>query len=127
MRPAPAPGAGSGLARRAARTNARQHQPAPRNQESESSMPTMKSVVAATPGTIEVTETGRPVPGPRDVLLKVRVAAIKDAGYLHVPEGRRDHTTPPKPSASTASIRTNADIHGTRRSPARDCAWFQPR
>jgi hypothetical protein len=21
------------------------------------------------------------------------VAAIKDAGYLHVPEGRRDHTT----------------------------------
>ena len=23
-------------------------------------------------------------------------AAIKDAGYLHVPEGRRDHTTPAK-------------------------------
>ena len=22
------------------------------------------------------------------------IAAIKDAGYLHVPEGRRDHTTP---------------------------------
>ena len=21
-------------------------------------------------------------------------AALKDAGYLHVPEGRRDHTTP---------------------------------
>ena len=21
-------------------------------------------------------------------------AAIKDAGYLHIPEGRRDHTTP---------------------------------
>ncbi len=21
------------------------------------------------------------------------IAAIKDAGYLHVPEGRRDHTT----------------------------------
>jgi hypothetical protein len=22
------------------------------------------------------------------------IAAIKDASYLHVPEGRRDHTTP---------------------------------
>ena len=22
------------------------------------------------------------------------ISAIKDAGYLHVPEGRRDHTTP---------------------------------
>jgi hypothetical protein len=22
------------------------------------------------------------------------IAAIKDAGYLHVPEGRRDHSTP---------------------------------
>jgi hypothetical protein len=21
-------------------------------------------------------------------------AALKDAGYLHIPEGRRDHTTP---------------------------------
>ena len=45
------------------------------------------------------------------------IAAIKDAGYLHVPEGRRDHSTPPKPSDSTASIRTDADIQGTRRSP----------
>ena len=32
------------------------------------------------------------------------IAAIKDAGYLHIPEGRRDHTIPPRPSASTASI-----------------------
>src|SRR6266487_1296541 len=33
---------------------------------------------------------------------------------------KADATTPPrpKPSASTASIRTDADIHGTRRSPA---------
>ena len=46
------------------------------------------------------------------------LAALKDAGYLHIPEGRRDHTTPAAPSASTASIRTGADIHGTRRSPA---------
>jgi hypothetical protein len=29
------------------------------------------------------------------------IAAVKDAGSLHVPEGRRDHTTPPRPSAST--------------------------
>ena len=44
-------------------------------------------------------------------------AAIKDVGYLHVPEGRRDHTTRPKPSASPVLIRTDADNHGTRRSP----------
>ena len=24
----------------------------------------------------------------------VAIAALKDAGYLHIPEGRRDHTTP---------------------------------
>ena len=24
------------------------------------------------------------------------IAALKDAGYLHIPEGRRDHTTPAK-------------------------------
>jgi hypothetical protein len=44
------------------------------------------------------------------------IAASKQAGYLHIPEGRRDHATPSKPSASTGSIRTEADIHGTRRS-----------
>jgi hypothetical protein len=44
------------------------------------------------------------------------IAASKQAGYLHVPEDRRDHATPSKPSASTAAIRTEADIHGTRRS-----------
>src|SRR5438876_7735767 len=37
---------------------------------------------------------------------------------------KADATTPPqpKPSASTASIRTDADIHGTRRSPDADVA-----
>jgi hypothetical protein len=25
------------------------------------------------------------------------MAAIKDADYLHIPEGRRDHITPPRP------------------------------
>jgi hypothetical protein len=47
------------------------------------------------------------------------IAALKDAGYLHIPEGRRDATTPAEPSAATASISTEADIHGTRRSPGR--------
>ena len=32
------------------------------------------------------------------------IAALKDAGYLHIPEGRRDHTTRLKYSAFTASI-----------------------
>jgi len=35
-------------------------------------MPTMKSVQTAAPGKIEVAEIERPVPGPRDVLLRVR-------------------------------------------------------
>ena len=33
------------------------------------------------------------------------IAAIKNAGYLHIPEGRRGHTTPPRPSGSAASIK----------------------
>jgi hypothetical protein len=42
------------------------------------------------------------------------IAAIKDAGYLHVPKAGATTPPPPKPSASTASIRTETDIHGTR-------------
>jgi hypothetical protein len=43
---------------------------------------------------------------------------LKDVGYLHIAEGRRDHTTP----AETLRLhgldkRTDMDIHGTRRSP----------
>jgi hypothetical protein len=71
-------------------------------------------------GTCEDTATSRTGSGPAD-LATVRaaiIAALRDVGYLHIPEGRRDHTTPPKPSASTASIRTQTDIHRTRRSPA---------
>ena len=63
----------------------------------------------------EDTATSRTGSGPAN-LATIRaaiIAAIKDVGYLHAPEGRRDHTTPPTPSASTASIRTEADIHGT--------------
>ena len=44
----------------------------------------------------EDTATSRTGRGPAN-LATIRaavIAAIKDAGYLHVPEGRRDHTTP---------------------------------
>src|ERR1039457_3302298 len=44
----------------------------------------------------EDTATSRTGNGPVN-LATIRaaiIAAIKDAGYLHVPEGRRDHTTP---------------------------------
>ena len=44
----------------------------------------------------EDTSTSRTGNGPAN-LATIRaaiIAAIKDAGYLHVPEGRRDHTTP---------------------------------
>ena len=37
--------------------------------------------------------------------IRAITAVIKDVGYLHVPEGRRDHITPPKPSISMAPIR----------------------
>jgi predicted transposase YbfD/YdcC len=45
---------------------------------------------------LEDTATSRTGHGPAN-LATIRaaiIAAIKDAGYLHVPEGRRDHTTP---------------------------------
>ena len=36
-----------------------------------------------------------PAAGPPPATLRAAIiAAIKDAGDLHVPEGRRDHTTP---------------------------------
>ena len=44
----------------------------------------------------EDTSTSRTDRGPAN-LATIRaaiIAAIKDAGYLHIPEGRRDHTTP---------------------------------
>ena len=43
----------------------------------------------------EDTATSRTGSGPAN-LATIRaaiIAAIKDAGYLHIPEGRRDHTT----------------------------------
>jgi hypothetical protein len=56
----------------------------------------------------EDTAASRTGSGPANlaIIRAALIAAIKDAGYLHVPEGRRDHTRPPpKPSASTALIR----------------------
>ena len=41
-------------------------------------------------------------------------AAIKDAGYLHIPDGRRDHTNLPRPCVSTATIKdTNGHLRNT--------------
>lgn len=46
----------------------------------------MKSVQTAAPGTIEVAEIQRPVPGPRDVLLRVRACGIcgTDAAFVRM-------------------------------------------
>jgi (R,R)-butanediol dehydrogenase / meso-butanediol dehydrogenase / diacetyl reductase len=59
-------------------------------------MPTMKSVQTAAPGTVQVTEIERPVPGPRDVLVRVRACGIcgTDAAFVQMggmplgPEGQ---------------------------------------
>ena len=44
----------------------------------------------------EDTATSRTGSGPANLatIRAVIIAALKDAGYLHIPEGRRDHTTP---------------------------------
>jgi (R,R)-butanediol dehydrogenase / meso-butanediol dehydrogenase / diacetyl reductase len=59
-------------------------------------MPTMKSVQTAAPGTVEVAEIERPVPGLRDVLVRVRACGIcgTDAAFVQMggmpvgPEGQ---------------------------------------
>ena len=45
------------------------------------------------PGSGTVSRTGS---GPANLatICAAIIAAIKNAGYLHIPEGRRDHTTP---------------------------------
>jgi hypothetical protein len=40
-----------------------------------------------------ISRTGRGPVIPATIRAAV-IAALKDAGYLHIPEGRRDHTTP---------------------------------
>ena len=49
-------------------------------------MSTMKSVQTAAPGTIDVVDIERPVPGPRDVLVRVRACGIcgTDVSFLHM-------------------------------------------
>ena len=49
----------------------------------------MKSVQTAAPGKIEVTETGRPAPGPRDVLLRIPACRICGAHGAFMPMGGR--------------------------------------
>ena len=46
----------------------------------------------------EDTATSRTGSGPANLatLRAAITAALKDAGYLHIPEGRRDHTTHPE-------------------------------
>jgi hypothetical protein len=54
------------------------------------------AIVLSAPVEAEPHSTSRTSNGPAN-LATIRaavIAAIKDAGYLHVPEGRRDHTTP---------------------------------
>jgi len=76
------------------------------------------SVASTTQGSGVFPVDHRPRPVNLATIRAAIIAAIKDAGYLHIREGRRDHSTPLKLSASTASIRTDADIHGSRRSLA---------
>jgi (R,R)-butanediol dehydrogenase / meso-butanediol dehydrogenase / diacetyl reductase len=60
-------------------------------------MPTMKTVQTSRSGVIEVVEVERPVPGPRDVLMRVRACGIcgTDATFVHLggmpsgPDGQR--------------------------------------
>ena len=46
-------------------------------------------------------------------------AALKDVGHLHIPEAR-DHTTRRNPPPARPRLRADADVYGTRRSPASD-------
>ena len=50
-------------------------------------MQTMKSAQTAGPGTVEMAEIDRPVPGPRDVLVRVRACGICGTGAAFVQMG----------------------------------------
>jgi len=52
-------------------------------------MPTMKSVQTAAPGAVEVVDLERPMPGPKDVLLRIRACGIcgTDVTFLHMGGG----------------------------------------
>jgi len=71
-----------------------------------------------------------PAAGPANLATNPRrpfIAALKDAGYLHIPEGRRDHTTPSRnpPPFTGLDLRQMRNIHGNtpealHREPQRD-------
>jgi hypothetical protein len=77
-------------------------------------MPTMKSVQTAAPGTVQVGEIECPVPGPRDVLVRV-CACGTDAAFVQMggmpvgPEGRT--TAIPLPTDVSAET-SHAIAHG---------------
>lgn len=50
-------------------------------------MSTMKSVQTLAPGKIEVVEIPRPIPGPRDALVRIRACGICGTDALHVTRG----------------------------------------
>jgi D-arabinose 1-dehydrogenase-like Zn-dependent alcohol dehydrogenase len=69
-------------------------------------MPTMKSVRTAAPGTIEMAEIQRPVPGPRDLLVRV-CACGTDAAFVQM------RGMPLGPGRETASIPLGHEPAGT--------------
>jgi len=77
-------------------------------------MPTMKSVQTGAPGAVDVVDLERPVPGPRDVLQRIRACGIcgTDATFLHLgggpfgPGGQMSAVPGPTPS-STPPTRTS--------------------
>ena len=61
-------------------------------------MPTMKAVRTGGPGVIEAAETGRLVPGPRDVAMRVRACGTcgADATFVHPGGMPADQADPPR-------------------------------
>jgi D-arabinose 1-dehydrogenase-like Zn-dependent alcohol dehydrogenase len=72
-------------------------------------MPTMKSVRTAAPGTIEMAEIQRSVPGPRDLLVRVCACGIcgTDAAFVQM------RGMPLGPGRETASIPLGHEPAGT--------------
>jgi hypothetical protein len=71
-------------------------------------MLTMKSVQTAAPGTVEVTEIERPVPGPRYVLVRVRACGICGTDAAFVRMGGMPLGPDGQATASTCSSRTQS-------------------
>jgi predicted transposase YbfD/YdcC len=54
------------------------------------------------------------------------IAALKDAGYLHIPEGRRDHTTPAETLRLHGLDQEETDTHRTCQSPGISPESYHP-